>query len=305
MLVEMGGYRLGWVGFAQNDAQRSIQIVAHAGEGSDYLEQLDPSWSEHHPRGQGPAGLTVRSGHSVIVRDVASTTLQADWADRMVGQGFHGVMALPLRAAGHTFGLLYLYAPEVLLIGTEEEALMQQLADDLAFGIMSLRARREQQQLQASVLKMAAAVSATTGAEFFVQLARNMGEALGARFTPGARRLAERFWPGPLTLVVPDADGSGTLGLRAPDSPFVQAVIAGLGGGIVATSANPSGQPPPLDADAADAFPEGVDLLIDGGPCSVGVASDVIRCTDDTYAILREGAIGARAIASAWSEWGE
>jgi diguanylate cyclase (GGDEF)-like protein/PAS domain S-box-containing protein len=192
MLVEMGGYRLGWVGFAQNDAQRSIQIVAHAGEGSDYLEQLNPSWSEHHPRGQGPVGLTVRSGHSVIVRDVASTTLQADWADRMVGQGFHGVMALPLRAAGHTFGLLYLYAPEVLLIGSEEEALMQQLADDLAFGIMSLRARREQQQLQASVLKMAAAVSATTGAEFFVQLARNMGEALEAQVACVARLVSGR-----------------------------------------------------------------------------------------------------------------
>jgi diguanylate cyclase (GGDEF)-like protein/PAS domain S-box-containing protein len=192
MVVEMGGYRLGWVGFAQNDAQRSIQIVAHAGEGSNYLEQLGPSWSEHHPRGLGPAGMTVRSGHSVIVRDVASTTLQADWAERMVGQGFHGVMALPLRAAGHTFGLLYLYAPEVLLIGTEEEALMQQLADDLAFGIMSLRARREQQQLQASVLKMAAAVSATTGAEFFVQLARNMGEALGAQVACVARLVPGR-----------------------------------------------------------------------------------------------------------------
>lgn len=47
------------------------------------------------------AGLTVRSGHSVIVRDVAaSTTLQADWADRMVGQGFHGVMALPCARRG-------------------------------------------------------------------------------------------------------------------------------------------------------------------------------------------------------------
>ena len=181
IVVEIGGYELGWVGFAHDDARKTIEIVAHAGDHTDYLQTLDLSWSEDTPQGLGPAGTTVRTGLPVIVRDVHTDPSFSGLAERMHDLGFHGVIALPLHAAQHTFGLLYLYAPEVLHIGPEESILLQELANDLAFGIMSLRARKEQQQLQASVLKMAAAVSASTGTEFFVQLARNMAEALGAQ----------------------------------------------------------------------------------------------------------------------------
>jgi diguanylate cyclase (GGDEF)-like protein/PAS domain S-box-containing protein len=181
IVVDIGGYELGWVGFARDDAHKTIEIVAHAGDHADYLQTLELSWSDDTPQGRGPAGTTVRSGQPVIVRDVHTDPTFADVAERLHGHGFHGVISLPLSTAQHTFGLLYLYAPEVLHIGPEETALLQELANDLAFGIMSLRARKEQQRLQASVLKMAAAVSAATGTEFFVQLARNMSEALGAQ----------------------------------------------------------------------------------------------------------------------------
>ncbi|MDY0107607.1 MAG: diguanylate cyclase, partial [Giesbergeria sp.] len=181
IVVAIGGYRLGWVGFAQNDAHKTIAIAAHAGDHSDYLDTLHLSWSDTEPAGRGPAGTTIRSGQPVIVRDVRAEPAYAGLTGRMQSHGFHGVISLPLRAAQRTFGLLYLYAPEVLHIGPEESELLQELANNLAFGIMSLRARKEQQQLQAAVLKMAAAVSAATGTEFFVQLARNMSEALGAQ----------------------------------------------------------------------------------------------------------------------------
>ncbi len=189
IVVDIGGYQLGWVGFAHDDAQKTIEIAAHAGDHGDYLDTLRLSWSGSDPSGQGPAGATIRSGQPVIVRDVRAEPAFAGLTARMQSHGFHGVISLPLRAAQHTFGLLYLYAPEVLHIGPEESELLQELANDLAFGIMSLRARKEQQQLQASVLKMAAAVSATTGTEFFVQLARNMCEALGAQVGAVARLL--------------------------------------------------------------------------------------------------------------------
>ena len=181
IVVDIGGYQLGWVGFAHDDAQKTIEIAAHAGGHADYLDTLRLSWSDRDPSGQGPAGATIRSGQPVIVRDVRAEPAYAGLTERMESHGFHGVISLPLRAAQHTFGLLYLYAPEVLHIGPEESELLQELANDLAFGLLSLRARKEQQQLQASVLKMAAAVSAATGTEFFIQLARNMSEALGAQ----------------------------------------------------------------------------------------------------------------------------
>ena len=190
--VDIGGYRLGWVGFAHDDAQKTIEPVAHAGANDGYLETLNLSWSATDPRGQGPSGATVRTGQPVIVQDVRSEPAYADLRDRMLAHGFHGVISLPLRQDERTFGLLYLYAPEVLHISPEEARLLQRLANDLAFGITSLRARKEQQRLQASVLKVAAAVSATTGTEFFIQLARNMAEVLGAQLGCVARLLPRK-----------------------------------------------------------------------------------------------------------------
>jgi diguanylate cyclase (GGDEF)-like protein/PAS domain S-box-containing protein len=179
--VDIGGYRMGWVGFARNDEHKSIESVAYAGHNDQYLENLQLSWSEASPYGNGPAGVAVRSGKPVIVQDLRTEVSFAGWAKRALANGFHGVICLPLRDREHTFGLLYLYAPEILHISADEAKLLRQLANNLAFGIMSLRARTDQQRLQASVLKMAAAVSASTGTEFFVQLASNMAEALGAQ----------------------------------------------------------------------------------------------------------------------------
>ncbi|WP_042422101.1 EAL domain-containing protein [Comamonas granuli] len=181
LVVDVGGYRLAWAGFAQDDAPHSIRIAARAGQDGEFIDQLDLSWSAADPRGQGPEGQTVRSGRSTIVPDLRAVPAPGTWAGHIAGRGLRGLVTLPLRTEGRCFGLLQLYATEVLHLGAEEEKLLQQLADDLAYGIVGLRARREQQRLQASVLKMAAAVSAATGAEFFEQLARNMSEALGAQ----------------------------------------------------------------------------------------------------------------------------
>ncbi len=179
--VEIGGYRLGWVGFARDDAAKTIEVVAHAGSHDHYLDSLHLSWSDTDPRGQGPSGITVRTGQPVIVQDVRTEPIYAELSERLLAHGFHGVISLPLRHGERTFGLLYLYAPEVLHISQQEARLLQDLANDLAFGITSLRARREQQRLHASVLKVAAAVSTATGTEFFVQLASQMAEVLDAQ----------------------------------------------------------------------------------------------------------------------------
>ncbi len=185
--VDIGGYRMGWVGFAMDDERKSIRPVAHAGYNQNYLENLHLSWSADDPYGRGPAGIAVRTGRPVIVQDIRTEGDFADWTERMLEHGFHGVICLPLRehardhAQERSFGLLYLYAPDVLQISPEEAALLQELSNDLAIGITSLRAHKAQQRLQASVLKVAAAVSASTGTEFFVQLVRNMADALDAQ----------------------------------------------------------------------------------------------------------------------------
>ena len=197
--VELGGYPMTWVGLARDDARKSIDCVASAGAHPDYIESLSLSWDEENPLGQGPAAQVIRSGNTIIVRNVQEAASHAGLADRLHPRGFHGLVCLPLKHAEQTFGVLYLYASEVLQISPHESELLGELAKDLAFGMQSFRARQEQQHMQTSVLKVAASVSAATGTAFFVHLVRNMAEALGAesaclgRFIPSAHGAPERL----------------------------------------------------------------------------------------------------------------
>ncbi|RYF28104.1 MAG: EAL domain-containing protein [Comamonadaceae bacterium] len=187
--VEIGGYRMGWVGMACDDAHRTIEPVAHAGHNDGYLQSLQLSWSADEPAGRGPAGVAIRSGKTVIVRDIRRSAAFADRIEQMLQHGFHAVICLPLRNTERTFAVLYLYAPEVLHISAEETQLLEELATDMAFGLETLRVREKQERLQATVLKVAAAVSAGTGSEFFGTLAHNMADALGAQAAGVARLL--------------------------------------------------------------------------------------------------------------------
>ena len=189
--VEIGGYRMAWVGYAQDDAERSITPMAHAGVEDGYLSGYPVTWNEHDEQGQGPAGEVIRTGTAVVSEDYADGSSNAAWTGPARQRGYHGVIRLPLRDMGRTFGLLGLYSAEVYQASAEELALLQGMADNLAFGIGQLRARAEQQRVRTAVVKVAAGVSALAGAAFFEQLARNTADALGAQaafvseFLPG------------------------------------------------------------------------------------------------------------------------
>ena len=179
--VDLGGYRMGWVGLAHEDAQKSIEPMAHAGPYGAYLRNLNLSWSATSPNNYRPASVAVRTGQAVVLPDLHSDPQHGDWTQRMQAQGFQGAICLPLRHQKIALGVLCLYVAEARPFSTAESQLLQELADDMAFGIVGLRDRKEQQRLHASVVKVAAAVSATLGTEFFVQLTHNMAEALDAQ----------------------------------------------------------------------------------------------------------------------------
>lgn len=121
---------------------------------------------------------------------------------------------------------------------------------------------------------------------------------LGAR----GRILADRFWPGPLTLVVTDRlDPAVTVGLRVPGHDRLRTLIHAVGGTLPTTSANLHGRPTPTDAEGvADVFAGAGDLLVlDGGPCP-GQASTVARLTaDGSLEVLREGTVTAAELRQA------
>ena len=123
-----------------------------------------------------------------------------------------------------------------------------------------------------------------------------------ARFSPLAMRLAEHFWPGPLTLVLPVANtgrtcdlaraGLETIGLRRPDHAAAQALLDAFGGPLVAPSANRSGHVSPTTAAHVRADLGGrIDVILDGGPCARGIESTIVSLIDETPRLLRSGAL--------------
>lgn len=131
-----------------------------------------------------------------------------------------------------------------------------------------------------------------------------------ARFSPLARRLAERFWPGPLTLVLPRrpdcpisllaSAGLDTIALRSPDHPIARALLAEAGRPLAAPSANRSGALSPTSADhVRDSLGPAVDLILDGGPSAIGVESTIVKVEGEDIVLLRPGGVPAREIAAA------
>lgn len=116
-----------------------------------------------------------------------------------------------------------------------------------------------------------------------------------------ARSLARRFWPGPLTLVLPPREGGEPVGFRIPALVFAREVVARAGVPIAATSANKSGGAEPLTFDEAfAAVGDKVDLAIDGGPAHLGAPSTVVKvAADGAWDVLREGFLSRDAIAAA------
>jgi tRNA threonylcarbamoyl adenosine modification protein (Sua5/YciO/YrdC/YwlC family) len=121
-----------------------------------------------------------------------------------------------------------------------------------------------------------------------------------------ARPLAERWWPGPLTLVLRRRPGlawdlgepAATVGVRVPDHDLVRALATELGP-LATTSANRHGAPtPPTAAAAAAALRRPPDVVVDGGVCA-GAASTVVDATGDAPVVLREGAVAAAEIEAA------
>lgn len=123
-----------------------------------------------------------------------------------------------------------------------------------------------------------------------------------ARAVPDvARQMIARYWPGPLTLIVPKRpdlppalSNNDGVAVRMPDSDVARAMVRAAGGALATSSANRSGQPPAQTADEALAQLRGVvTIVLDGGPAAVGVASTIVDCRSATPHIIRPGPIAA------------
>ena len=124
----------------------------------------------------------------------------------------------------------------------------------------------------------------------------NIIRKMGCRITKRAKALMDRYWPGPLTIVLRSRYG-GTVGFRMPANLVALRLIAGVKVPIVAPSANPGGSKPPVRASQVLKRLGGmVDIVIDAGPAEIGVESTVVDMSVEPFKVLREGAIKASMI---------
>jgi PAS domain S-box-containing protein len=147
IIVEIGGYRLAWVGYAEHDKEKTVRPVAQSGYNKGYLNGINISWAKNE-RGQGPTGTAIRTGKPSICKNILTDPKYAPWRDEAIKRGYGSSIALPLIADGQILGALSIYAEEPDAFDPEEVKLLTELADDLAYGIVALRTRIKREQAE-------------------------------------------------------------------------------------------------------------------------------------------------------------
>lgn len=146
VVVEVGEFPMAWVGYVEAgaDGEKTVRPVALAGERApEYVAGLAVGWDDHGGE-SGPTGRACRTGQIQVTDDMATDV--GDWKARALEFGYRARVALPLKVGGRVLGALNIYAAEPGAFGEGEVSLMAELAEDLAFGIGNLRARREQEE---------------------------------------------------------------------------------------------------------------------------------------------------------------
>ncbi|MFZ5766545.1 MAG: PAS domain S-box protein [Thermodesulfobacteriota bacterium] len=168
IICEEAGYIMVWVGFAEDDEEKTIRPVALAGRDDGYLDGARISWADTE-QGGGPSGTAVRAGQTVYVQDMATDPRMALWRESALQRGYRSSIAIPLRnERQEVFGVLNIYAARPDAFSPEEVRLLEELAGDLAFGITVLRARIARKEAQQQIALLGFALDSVQEAAFLI-----------------------------------------------------------------------------------------------------------------------------------------
>lgn len=155
IVCEEAGYQMAWVGFADHDPAKTLRPVAWAGAENGYLKEVPFSWADTE-HGHGPSGSAVREGVIKTLDDFARNLGPTYCRDAALRRGYQSSISLPLKDENSiAFGVLSIYSNETNAFPPEEQRLLEELADDLAFGIITLRARLEHSHAEQKIEHLA------------------------------------------------------------------------------------------------------------------------------------------------------
>jgi PAS domain S-box-containing protein len=147
--VELAGYRMAWIGRAENDEKKTVRPIAFTGPGQ-FLNELFVSWADNE-HGRGTAGTAIRSGKPAVGRDLLNNPHFAVWKQTLAPLDFAAAIAVPLIIDYEAFGVLVIYAAEPDAFDTTEIGLLEKLGKNISHGIRSLRASKERAEALAAL----------------------------------------------------------------------------------------------------------------------------------------------------------
>jgi PAS domain S-box-containing protein len=168
ILVDQGGYRMAWAGYAEQDEARTVRPVAVAGADEGYLASVKITWADDR-LGHGPTGTAIRTRKPSVVRDIMNNEDFVPWRKDASSHGYASTAALPLFVNDQPLGVLRVYAQDPDAFDEEEIKLLMELADDVAYGVQALRTRIERAE---------AAEALRESEERFREMAENIREVL-------------------------------------------------------------------------------------------------------------------------------
>ncbi|MGO9311292.1 MAG: PAS domain S-box protein [Syntrophobacteraceae bacterium] len=138
IIVEVGGYKMAWVGYVDDDVNQIVTPVAQHGYEDGYLDNVNITWKDTE-RGRGPTGTAVRTGVPSVVRQLEYQSSFDPWRKEALERGYDSVIALPLLVEGRILGCLTIYSAEPGVFDEDEVNLLSKLGVNLSFGIETLR----------------------------------------------------------------------------------------------------------------------------------------------------------------------
>lgn len=127
-------YQLAWIGFAEHDEKKNINIVAKSGQHLSYLDGIQVSWADE-PNGRGPTGSAIKSGKSQIITNIFETPACQPWWDRVLRTDFKSIIAIPLFSGSTCFGVLTVYSDQPNDFDADSVGILENLAVMIGFGV--------------------------------------------------------------------------------------------------------------------------------------------------------------------------
>ncbi|MFA5912753.1 MAG: HD domain-containing phosphohydrolase, partial [Burkholderiales bacterium] len=149
-IVDAGGYQMAWVGFAEDNPDKTVRPVAIAGGTEEYFKTLQVTWADNE-HGQGPTGRAIREGVPIVVHDTQLSSGAERWREHVGRFGYASIIALPLKVDDGNLGALVIGAAETTAFAEQEAVLLGEVASDLSFAILAQRSRAEHERLKTSL----------------------------------------------------------------------------------------------------------------------------------------------------------